>query len=151
MTKLRRWSLAAMLTGALLIIGTAGGLFTRPAQAQLGNILKVGGVVLAVSAFGGQINDFINGALGERDVRLAGATKVVPIFSVGRGTYVGAAQVVGLPRDVRSVQGVGALDLRLGNLSGTALVPLSTQRPGQHGSLSRVSGVGISAVMDFRI
>jgi len=150
MKQLRRWSLIAGMTAILLLAGLASGLFVQPAQAQLGNILKVGGIVLAVSAFGGQINDFINKALGEREAGFAGASKVVPIFSVGRGTYVGAAQVVGLPADVRTVQGVGALDLRLGNLSGTALVPISTQRPGRNG-LSRVGNVGISAVMDFRI
>ena len=151
MGRIRRWTIVAGITVALLLAGMASGWFIQPAQAQLGGLLKVGGVILVVSAFGGQINNFINGALGQREAAAAGATKVVPIFSVGRGTYVGAAQVVGLPRDVRQVQGVGALDLRLGNLNGTALVPISTQRPGGGSSLHRVSNVGISAVMDFHI
>jgi hypothetical protein len=123
----------------------------RVAQAiSLTDILKLGGIVLAVSVFGGQINSFINGALGQREAATVGATKVVPIFSVGRGLFVGAAQVVGVPDNVRRVQAVAALDLRVGNLTGNALVPIST-RTATRTSLSTVGGVGVSAILDFRI
>ncbi len=149
---LKRWSIVAGLTAALLIGGYLSGTFVRPAQAlDLGSILKLGGIVLAVSTFGGQIDDFINGILGQHEAKAVGATKVVPIFSVGRGLYVGAAQVVGVPDNVRRVQGVAAVNLTIGRLEGTGLVPISTRKPGGGSSLARVSGVGLSAVIDFHI
>lgn len=151
MKHFRRMILVAVFMAGLLVYGTMSGLMIKPAQAQgLGDIIKIGGIVLAVSVFGNQLNNFINSALGQRQAAVVGATKVVPIFSVGRGLYVGAAQVMGLPANVRTVQGVAALDISLGNLNGTALVPIST-RSASRTSLSRVSGVGVSAVIDFRI
>jgi hypothetical protein len=76
---------------------------------------------------------------------------VVPIFSVGQGAYIGAAQVVGVPARVRSTQGVAAVNTVIGNLNGSLLVPISTRSPSGGTSLNRVSGVGVSAVIDFRI
>ncbi len=147
----RRFALIAGITTALLLGGTVSGYLVRPAYAlDLGDVLKVGGIILVVSTFGGQINSFINNTLRQNEVAAMGASKVVPIFSVGRGAYVGAAQVVGLPANVRTVQGVGAVEVTLGGLGGTALVPISTRRPGGS-TLSRVGGVGISAVIDFHI
>jgi hypothetical protein len=126
------------------------GAFVRPAHAVgLGSILKVGGIILAVSVFGKQINSFIDNALGQREAAAVGATKVVPIFSVGQGGYIGAAQVVGLPANVKLVQGVAAVNVVLGNISGTGLLPISTKKPGR--SLDRVSGVGVNAIIDFHI
>jgi hypothetical protein len=135
---------------ALLLAAGIGVYRPTPARAlDLGDVLLAGGIVLVVSTFGSQINNFINSALSQREVELAGASKVVPIFSIGQGAYIGAAQVVGLPTNVRLVQGVAALNVTLGNIQGSALVPISTRRPGS--SLSRVNGVGISAVIDFRL
>lgn len=152
---MKRTRLAVILAGVLVLvlaIGMLNPLFIRPARAiDIGDILLIGGIVLVVSTFGDRIDDFINSALRQREVQAAGASKVVPIFSVGRGTYVGAAQVVGVPADVRRVQGVAAIEATLGNLSGNALIPISTRRPGGGSSLNRVEGVGISAIIDFRI
>lgn len=152
MKRLRKASLIAGLTALLMIGGIISGAFVRPARAiGLGDILKIGGIVLVVSVFGDEINNFINSALGQREAATAGATKVVPIFSVGRGAYLGAAQVVGLPANVRRVQGVAAVNVTLGNIAGTGLVPISTRRPSGGTSLSTVGGVGVSAIIDFHI
>ena len=149
---LRRILLVITIVAMLVSGGVFSGYFMRPAYAlDLGDILLLGGVVLVVSAFGGQINSFINDVLGQNEAAPAGATRVVPIFSVGRGTYVGAAQVVGVPTNVRRTRGVAAINVTNGNIAGSAMVPISTQRPGGGASLSRVSGVGISAVIDFHI
>lgn len=152
MRKLRVTIIALLLTLTLTAATVLSGALNRPARAvDIGDILLVGGIVLVVSTFGDQINNFINSTLGQNEVKLAGASKVVPIFSVGQGAYVGAAQVVGLPANVRRVQGVAAVEVTIGNIGGTGLVPISTKRPGGGSSLSRVNGVGISAIIDFHI
>jgi hypothetical protein len=151
MKRLHRWSLVAAITAAIMVGGAFSGLLITPARAiGLGDLLKIGGIVLAVSAFRGPINNFINGALGERQAAAAGATKVVPIFSIGRGAYIGAAQVVGVPGSVKRVQGVAAVNVSLGSLRGTGLVPISTKKA-SGSKLSTVSGVGVSAIIDFHI
>jgi hypothetical protein len=148
----RRIFIIATIVALLVSGGIFSGYIARPAYAlDLGDILLLGGVVLVVSTFGGQINSFINNVLGTNEAEVAGATKVVPIFSVGRGTYVGAAQVVGVPANVRRTQGVASVNITIGNIAGSALLPISTQRPGGGSSLNTVSGVGISAVVDFRL
>jgi hypothetical protein len=151
MKRVRQWKIVAGLTIVFLLGGMFSGICMQPAQAiGLGDLIKVGGIVLLVSTYGGQINNFINKALGEQRAASVGATKVVPIFSVGRGAYIGAAQVVGLPENVRITQGVVAVEVSLGGLQGSALVPISTKKPGKS-SLSRVSGVGVGAIIDFHI
>ncbi|MHB9134397.1 MAG: hypothetical protein ACYDBB_25275 [Armatimonadota bacterium] len=150
MRQLRRLGFVAAILAVLIAGGALSGAFVRPARAvDIGDILKIGGIVLVVSTFGDQINSFINNLLGQREAASVGATKVVPIFSVGQGAYVGAAQVVGVPSNVQRVQGVAALDVTLGNISGTGLVPISTRTPGR--TIDRVGGVGISAIIDFHI
>lgn len=150
MKRLRNWTIVTILTISLVAGGILSGAFIRPAQAVgLGDILKIGGIVLVVSMFGDQINNFIDKALGQREAASVGATKVVPIFSVGRGAYVGAAQVVGAPASVRQVQGVAAVEISVGRITGTGLIPISTRKPGR--SLSNVSGVGVGAIIDFHI
>lgn len=152
MKKLRRLVIIFTIVALLVSGGMFSGYFARPAYAiDLGDILLAGGIILVVSSFGGQINNFINDLLGSNEAAAAGATKVVPIFSVGQGAYVGAAQVVGVPANVRRTQGVAAVNATIGNVAGSALVPISTRRPGGGTTLNRVSGVGISAVIDFRL
>jgi len=143
--------LLTMLMAAILFSGVvAGGFFTRPAKAlDLGDLLKLGGVLLVVSTFGKDINKFINNTLGQNEVKRVGASKVVPIFSVGQGAYVGAAQVVGVPKQVKLTQAVAAVNITAGNLGGTAMFPLSTKKPGKN--LDKVSGVGVAAVVDLRL
>ena len=151
MKHIARRAVIGLLIAALLIGGgLVGTSYLRPAHAQsLGDILTIGGIVLAVSVFGDQINNFINNTLGQQEAAAVGATKVVPIIEAGSGLYVGAAQVIGTPSTVRVTQAVAAVNITLGNLTGSALVPISTRIPGRN--LDRVSGVGVNAVIDFHI
>ncbi len=149
---LRRIVLALVISGLLAGSLWYGSTRLHPAYGQsLGDILVIGGVILVVSTFGDQINNFINDTLRQNQVELAGASKVVPIFSVGQGAYIGAAQVIGLPVNVRQTQGVASVNVSIGNLTGSALVPITTRRPSGGTGLNRVSGVGVSAVIDFRL
>ena len=143
---LRRIGISLLITSLLIVSSWS----LRPAFSQdLGRILVLGGIVLAVSTFGGQINSFINNSLNQNQAAAVGATKVVPIISVGRGLYVGAAQVMGVPAGVSRTQVVASVNVTIGNLTGSALVPISTRVPGS--TLARVEGVGVSAVISFHI
>jgi len=151
MKKIMLRILLTMLIAAMLFSGiAAGGYFQRPANAlDIGSLLKLGGVLLVVSTFGKDIDKFVNKTLGQNEVKRVGASKVVPIFSIGQGAYVGAAQVVGVPKQVKLTQAVAAVNITAGNLGGTALFPLSTKKPGKN--LDKVSGVGIAAVVDIHL
>ena len=121
-----------------------------PASAlDLGSALKLFGIGYAVKVFGGQINSFINTLLAHNGVAWEGTTKVVPIISIGSGAHVGAAQVAGPPELVKKVQAVAQGELHIGDFRGTALIPISTSKA--TGGLKRVEGVGLSALIDFKI
>jgi len=136
-----------MLVGALL----AGLVLVTPAVAlDLGDLIKVFGIGYAVSAFNRPINDFINNLLGQREAGIMGATKVVPILSVGAGTFIGAAQVMGAPDKVPTVQAVAQVEARFeGRFRMRALIPISTKTV--RGTPQGVSGTGVSALIDFRV
>jgi hypothetical protein len=136
--------IAVILFSGVLVYGY------RPAYSlNLGTLLKLGGVLLVVSSFGKDIDKFINDTLGQHDVKRVGASKVVPIFSVGQGAYIGAAQVIGVPEQVKLTQAVAAVNITAGRVGGTALFPVSTKKPGK--TLDKVNGVGVVAVVDLRL
>jgi hypothetical protein len=116
---------------------------------SLGKVLKAGGIVVAVRVFGSQINKTINSLLAQRGLSYEGATKVVPIVSVGRGVNIGAAQVQGAKSFVDDVRAVGQVETRLGDLEGRLLVPLNTLTPTK--GYEKIVGVGISSIIDFKI
>jgi len=149
--KMMRRMLISLLIAVMLFSGTmVGGYFVRPASAiDFGTILKIGGVLLVVSTFGKDIDKFINKTLDQNEVKRVGASKVVPIFSVGQGAYIGAAQVIGVPKQVKLTQAVVAVNATLGNLGGTLMVPISTKKPGK--TLDKVNGVGVAAVVDLHL
>ena len=109
----------------------------------------MGGVAWLVSQYDDQIDSFITSALGEREAAAKGATKVVPILSLGRGGYIGAAQVVGNPENVKSVKAVFQLEGQIGSFRPRILVPTTTDRV--TGNPDRAKGVGVSAVVEFKI
>ena len=115
---------------------------------NLGSIIKVGGVAFLVSQYGGQIDKFINSALGQREAAAQGATKVVPILSLGSGGYVGAAQVVGSSENVKRVKAVFQVEGNFGSLRAQVLLPAETEKGKNPG---RAKGVGVSAVVEFKI
>jgi hypothetical protein len=78
-------------------------------------------------------------------------TKVVPILSIGSGSYVGAVQVTGARRDLEQVKAVAQLEGRLKVLGGVrlrALIPIAARSVS---NLKRVPGVGVSALVDFKL
>jgi hypothetical protein len=101
---------------ALVLVLVIGLTLILPSTASAGlleDALKIFGIGYVVSRFGGQINKFINNLAGQRGIKWEGTTKVVPIFSVGRGGYIGAAQVMGPPDRVDRVKGAAQVETRL--------------------------------------
>ena len=134
-----------------LVIGLLGMTVVAPAvwAIDLTSIVKVLGIGWAVTQFGDEIDSFITKALGEREAAARGATKVVPILSLGRGGYIGAAQVVGNPENVQRVKAVFQLEGRIGSFRPRILVPTTTDKV--TGTPDRAKGVGVSAVIEFKI
>jgi hypothetical protein len=137
-----RWIVAVAVCLLVAFAGIAVAL-------DLGDIVKVAGIGYLVSEFGPQIDKTINKALAERQAEAKGATKVVPILTVLTGGYVGAAQVVGVPDRVKKVQAVAQTEPTIGDVRVTVLIPVSTKTP--HRAIQRVTGVGVSAVIDLKI
>lgn len=121
---------------------------TADAQNLITQALKIFGIGYVVSRFGGEINNFINNLASQRGVRWEGTTKVVPIISVGQGGYIGAAQVQGPPDRIKTVKAVGQLETRISSFRGRLLIPVNTTNPTRN--LTRVNGVGLAALVDFR-
>ncbi len=134
----------------VLVLGTTF-LLSSPAfsQSLLEQALRLFGIGYVVSRFGGDINNFVTDLAGQRGVQWEGATKVVPIVSVGQGGFIGAAQVVGAPSQIDEVRAVGQLETRISDIRGRLLIPVNTTNPTRN--LSRISGVGVSGLIDFRI
>lgn len=137
--KLKITMLVALLIGG---VGTA--------YAQLGSILKGGGIALLVSQFGPEINKAINSITKTPNDDPDFATKVVPVISVGDGKEAGAVQIMG-PRDaVAKVQAVAQFETKFRplNMRIRGLVPIESKKLK---SLRRVPGVGISGIIDVKI
>jgi hypothetical protein len=138
-------AVAATLAGSVLVTGIAR-------ANLLGSIVKGGVIAVLIKQFNRPLNDAINKVTDSAGASPTEATKVVPIVSIGQGGYVGAAQVSGDRDRLDEVQAVGLLE---GSLNGKqfrlkALVPISTTQPGK-GSISRVKGVGVSAIIDIKV
>ena len=74
---------------------------------------------------------------------------MVPILSLGSGSYIGAVQVVGPKAQVDKVKAVGQLEGSLVKVARVkAMIPIDST---SISNISRVEGVGISAIVDFKI
>ena len=108
---------------AALVCGFILGSSTAPAQAGiLGTVLKGGAIGVLVSQFDDQLNSAINTLTGKYAVSSDYATKVVPVITVGDGSYAGFRAKALIPidkvdiTDVNRVQGVGVsaqIDVKL--------------------------------------
>ena len=143
---------------AIIAVAAAFGGFAigqvLPARAQLGEVLKGAAIGVLVNQFGGQIDRFVNTLTGNKPDGIRETTRVVPIVTVGEGAYVGAAQVTGPKNKVDKVKAIARVEgeTKIGNeLRATALVPVSTTKPNDVTSLSRVKGVGVSAIIDYKL
>jgi hypothetical protein len=143
-TRIHIYVLTAVVT--LLVFALA---FTAAQAVNLGSVIKVGGIAVLVDTYNKPIDKQINKTLGEHKAQAMGATKVVAILSVGSGGYIGAAQVVGSPEGVQSTQAVVQAEINVGSFKATGLIPVS--RKNALKSPQRVKGVGVSAVIDFKI
>ena len=145
---------------ALLVAAAAfGGMVigqVSPVQAQLDKILKGGAIILVVDRFSGQIDRFVNQITGNRTNNVEESTRVVPILTVGRGTYAGAVQVTGPKNLVDQVKAVAQVEgstraIANNEIRVRGLIPIATRNVSSLGSLSRVKGVGVSALVDVRL
>jgi len=132
-----------MLAGTLAYVSTA--------RADVSDIIKGAGIVLLVDRFGDEVNGFINKLTLNKGVGVEDQTKVVPIISVGQSGYVGAAQISGPALKVEKVKAVAQLE---GAFSGKtfrvkALIPVESKNVTQ--DIKRVSGVGVSAIIDVKL
>lgn len=117
----------------------------------LRKVLVGGGIVLLIRQFGDELNKFINTMLMQRGAAIKQATKVVPIMTFGSGTSMGACQVSGPAQAVKRVKIVLAISqtfARGHKFKIEAMVPSSSQNPTK---LKRVDGVGISAIIDYKL
>lgn len=132
---------------SILLLGV-----TTPAPAlDIGDALVAFGIGYAVSHFGNQINDFINKLLAQNGLEWEGTTKVVPILSLGSGARVGAAQIAGPPELVAKVKAVAQVEVRIGDLNGNAMIPIGSTNVDDEKKLDRIEGVGLSALVDFKL
>ena len=109
------------------------------------------GLMLLVDRFGDQLNGFINKLTLNKGVGVEDQTKVVPIISLGQSGYVGAAQISGPALQVEKVKAVVQLE---GVFSGKtfrvkALAPVESKEITK--DIKRVSGVGVSAIIDVKL
>jgi hypothetical protein len=144
MNTLKKKALALVLASALALGGTAWAF-------NLGDLIGVVGGGFVVSAIAGPINDFINTITLNRGAKVEGHTKVVPIVSIGSGTHIGAAQVAGPKGDtIVSTRAVAQIEATFQNrLRIKILVPIDSENPVQR--FRRVQGVGVSAIIDFKL
>lgn len=140
--------------GLLLMVCLVGLIAVPVAQAiTLGDIGKVVGIGFLVDRFGPQLNSFINTLMAQHNATPEFATKVVPILTVGvlgNSGYIGAAQVMGPQNLVDKVQAVVQVESGFnGNMFRVkGLIPIDSKVPV---NFTRVSGVGVSAMIDVRI
>jgi len=141
---------SAGLAGTLLSFALSGSI----AHADLlSTILKGAGIGILVKQFQRPINEGIDKITGSAGAGRYEATKVVPIVSIGQGSYVGAVQVSGPKVQVDQVQAVGQVE---GSIAGDrfrlkALIPIDTEKPSDLKSIHRIKGVGVSAIVDIRV
>lgn len=133
-------SLAAM-------ISTGGGI----AYAfDVSDIIGVIGGGFLVETIADPLNDFINTVTLNRGVASEESTKVVPIVSVGQGTRIGAAQVSGPKSAIDNTKAVARIDAKFQDrFRIEILIPIDSLNPLER--FRRVKGVGVSAVIDYKL
>ena len=141
------------VTAAVFAVGMLSGLVVaRSASAQLDSLLKGGAIILAIDKFGDDINNFVDKLVGNPP-RTA-ETRVVPILSLGKGTYAGAAQITGPKAQVEKVRAIAQIegDARLGlKIRVKGLIPIESREVKNLDSLKRVAGVGITGLIDAKL
>ena len=144
------------IVGCLLIIITAVAIYTPAIQSAsnlVDQLIKVFGIGYIVDSFAEPINDFINTLTFNKGIEVKEKTKVVPIVTIGSGTYAGLVQVSGPAEAIKEVEAVAQLE---GNFSDgafriRALIPINTKNPTDFRNIQRIEGVGITGLVDINI
>lgn len=143
---MKKQFIAGVLAASLF--GFGGGLMTAQAF-DIGSVLKLGGISYLVERFGSEINTAINKIFSQKSMDTEYATKVVPILSLGKGGYIGAVQAVGPKAQVDKVKAVGQLEFGFSDFARIkGLIPIDKL---DVSNVNRVQGVGVSAVIDFKL
>jgi len=138
-----------IITGLLILSLLLLGAIPSAQAINLGDILKVAGIGVLVDKFASPINSFINTLMVKHGAGTDYATKVVPILTVGTGGYIGAAQVIGPEDLVKKTQAIIQVEGDFnGQIRVKGLIPIDNKNPV---NFSRVNGVGVSAIVDFKI
>jgi len=146
--KVRKRVSIVILVG-LLLAGIIGSVSVR--GADFGSVLKGAGIVILVDRFGEEINKTINKLTMNKGVGTEDRTNVVPIISVGQGGYAGAAQVSGPAHLVEKVKAVAQLETGFQGRTFRIKVLIPVESKDVVKDLKRVSGVGVSAIVDVRL
>jgi hypothetical protein len=147
---MNKTKLAAMGAG-ILAMGFVGGSL---AHAQIDKLFKGAAVIAIVDKNGRDIDKFVNQVTGNKNDDPAYITKTVPILTVGKGAFAGAAQVQGPVQLVDKVKAVAQLEgqTRLGvQIRVRGLVPIDNRSVDDPGKLSRVLGVGITGTVEIKL
>lgn len=142
-----------ILTAGAAAVIALGAFIVQPVRADLfGSVVKGGLIGIAVKQFSKPINQAANKIMGDAGASPEQATKVVPIVTIGNGSYVGAVQVSGPQSALDQVKAVAQLETSImgDKFRIKALVPINTDSP-KGLSIKRVKGVGVSAIIDIRI
>ena len=146
---------AALLAATSALGGLLVGQTISVARAQsLSDLLLGGGILVLVDKFAPQIDRFVSTVTGNKTDSVREVTKVVPILSVGKGGYVGAVQVSGPRNQVDQVRAVAQVEgsTKIGReVRVRGLIPIGNREPKSLESLSRIKGVGVSALVDVRL
>jgi len=117
---------------------------------DVSDIIGVIGGGFLVETIAGPLNDFINTITFNKGVASEDMTKVVPIVSAGQGTRIGAAQVSGPKSAVDRTKAVARIDAVFKDrFRIEILIPIDSLNPLER--FRRVQGVGISAVIDYKL
>ncbi|WP_309706940.1 hypothetical protein [Armatimonas sp.] len=126
-----------------------------PVRAQLDKTIKAAAILFAVDRFGPDINKFVNEVTRTKDIGDEAVTKVVPILTVGNGTYAGAAQINGPRRLVDTVRAVAQMEGEKRIIQPTVrvrgLIPVSDRAVRSLETLKRVPGVGVTATLEVKL
>lgn len=124
-------------------------------RAQVDKTIKATLILVAIDRYGKDINKFVNDVTRTQDIGDEAVTRVVPILTVGKGTYAGAAQVNGPRRLVDTVKAVAQIEGEKRILQPTVrvrgLIPVSDKTVKSLESLKRVPGVGVTATLEVKL
>ena len=124
------------------------------ANAQLDKFIKGAAVIAIVDKNGREIDKFVNQVTGNKNDDPAYTTKTVPVLTVGKGTFAGAAQVQGPVHLVEQVKAVAQFEgqTRLGvQIRVRGLVPINSRNVEDPSKLTRVLGVGVTGTVEIKL